>query len=414
MLGRMYYNGQGVVKDVDRALELFRASADQDHPGGQTGMGFLYTAGQGVELDDEEAVRWYRLSADQGFPAGQANLGFMHLVGRGVAADTGEAVRWYRAAADQGYARAQFALGTMYQYGHGVEKNAEEAVRLYRLAAEQGDASGQLNLGWMYGQGEGVERNYGEEVKWYSLAAAQGDTTAQKNLQILRDRAWPVSELMPGAWDTLEGEERSGELDRFAATDLSARLDGWDLERVRTLGVTFYDNAALYEIELRRDDQRAVFTYLRTGDRITPIDGKSPQIHALNGEGLLRIGSIRQAVSYLRFFVGALAADGQRFQIVEEAEDLLWTDGASEGDGRDAVAGKLRLLDISEDEDGGWLGSGTVAFGANVFDADFEVLETGMVNMLNDTPVATDLPVHIEKFGEDGARRRADPDEDDE
>jgi hypothetical protein len=405
-LGRMYFNGFGVAQDVDRAHELFQASADQGHPGGQSGMGYLYLTGQAVELDDDEAVRWYRLSAEQGFAAAQANLGYMYQTGRGVAADTAETVRLYQASADQGYARAQFALGTMYQYGRGVEKDAEESVRLYRLAAEQGDASAQLNLGWMYGQGEGVERTYSEEVKWYAAAAEQGDTTAAKNLEILRNRDWAAAPLMPGAWTAIEGDERTGELERFAGDEISTRLEGWDPGRVRTLPVTFYDDAALYEIELRRDDERGVFTYLRTGDRTTAIDGKSPQIHALNNDGLLRIGSIQQAVWYLRFFVGALAADGTRFQIVEEVGDLFWIDPSRNGSGRDAVAGKLRLLDIFED-DGDWLGSGTVAYGSGVFDADFELLQTGMVNMLNDTPIATDLPIHVESFEENGVRTRA-------
>ncbi|MEJ2313170.1 MAG: toll/interleukin-1 receptor domain-containing protein, partial [Gemmatimonadales bacterium] len=283
-LGRMYVNGYGVVKDVDRAHELFQASADQGHPGGQVGMGYLYLTGQAVEYDDEEAARWYRLAADQGFAAGQASLAFMYQAGRGVAVDTAESVRLYQLAANQEHAPAQFTLGYLHQYGLGVEKDAEEAVR------------------------------------WYTAAAEQGDTIAVKNLEILRNRPWAAAPLMPGAWTSLEGDDRSGELERFAAADIAARLEGkgWDLERIRTLPVSFYDGAALYEIELRRDDERGVFTYLRAGDRTTAIDGKSPQIHALSSDGLLRIGSIRQAVEYLRFYVGALAGDGTRFQIVEE------------------------------------------------------------------------------------------------
>ncbi len=407
-LGRMYVNGYGVVKDVDRAHELFQASADQAHPGGQVGMGYLYLTGQAVEYDDEEAARWYRLAADQGFAAGQASLAFMYQAGRGVAVDTAESVRLYQLAADQEHAPAQFTLGYLHQYGLGVEKDAEEAVRLYRLAAEQGNASAQLNLGWMYGQGEGVEKDYGEEVRWYTAAAEQGDTIAVKNLEILRNRSWAAAPLMPGAWTSLEGDDRSGELERFAAADIAARLEGkgWDLERVRTLPVSFYDGAALYEIELRRDDERGVFTYLRAGGRTTAIDGKSPQIHALSSDGLLRIGSIRQAVEYLRFYVGALAGDGKRFQIVEEPDDLFWIDPASNSSVRDSLAGKLRLLDIFEDE-GDWIGSGTVAYGSGVYDADFELLGTGMVNMLNDVPIATDLPIHVESFDESGVRTRA-------
>ncbi len=412
-LGRMYFYGWGVAKDEDRALELFRAAADQGNPGGQTGLGVLYSRGEAVELDDEEAVRWYRLAADQGHARAQNNLGYMYQTGRGVDADTAEAVRLYRTAAEAGDAQGQVNIGYMYQYGIGVEVDLEEAARFYELAARQGHVGGQLNLGWLYGRGEGVPRNYGEQLKWYRLAAQQGDTTAQNNLKILQDRPWPAGALMPGAWTTLDAEARSSELDRFATDTISSRLEGWDLERVRSLRVDFYDDASLYEIELRRDDERAVFTYLRTGSRTTAIDGQSPQIHSLNAEALLRIESIHQAVAYLRFFVGALKGAEGRFQVVEEVDDLLWLPDAADAD-REAIAGKLRLLDIAESPEGGWRGSGTLVYTSAVFDADFELAERGMVEMLNDTTVAADLPVFIESFDESGIRTRAAADADDQ
>jgi hypothetical protein len=37
-----------------------------------------------------------------------------------------------------------------------------------------------------------------------------------------------------------------------------------------------------------------------------------------------------------------------------------------------------------------------------------------MVNMLNDRPIATDLPIHVESFDENGVRTRAEPEDDDE
>ena len=416
-LGRMYFDGDGVAKDVDKARDLFQASAEQEDPGGQTGIGFLYSAGQGVELDDEEAVRWYRLAADQGFPAAQANLGYMYQYGRGVAASDEEAVRWYRVASDQGFARAQAALGFMYQQGLGVETDREEAVRLYRLAAEQGNVNGQVNLGVMYGRGEGVPRNYSEEVRWYELAAEQGDTTAENNLEILRNRTWAAAELIPGSWTTLEGEARSSELGLFDREAIAGRLkeEGWDRERARMLLLSFYDKAVLYEIEFRREDERGVFAYVRAGSGtesvVWAINGSSAPVHQLNGEARLKIGSIHQAVDYMRFYIGAIQADKGRFQIVEQVDDLLWIDPSPNGSGREAVAGKLRLLDIFED-DGDWIGSGTVVFGSGVYDASFEVLETGMVNMLNDTPIATGLPIHVESFDENGVRTRAVAEED--
>lgn len=411
-LGRMYLYGWGVTRDRERALQLFRASADQGDPAGQTGLGVIYSTGEVVDLDDEEAVRWYRLAAEQGYSRAQTNLGFMYLAGRGVAADTAEALRLYRSAADGGDAQGQFNLGYMYQYGLGVEVDLEESSRLYRLAAEQGHAASQLNLGYLYGRGEGVPRSYSEQLKWYELAAAQGDTIAEKNLEILRNMAWAADGLVPGAWTTLAGTERGAELELFGSEAISGRLEegGWDIERVRTLPLSFYEDAALYEVELRREEERGMFSYVRTGSgsgsTLRPLNGESAVIHQLNADAPLRIGSIHQAVDYVRFFIGAIEGDKGRFQVVEELDDLLWIDPREGAAGPELVSGKLRLLDLTEDPEGGWRGSGTVLYATGVYEADFEVDEAGLVTMLNDTPVARDLPVFVESFDDAGVRTR--------
>ena len=150
-------------------------------------LGGMYADGRGVLKDDAEAVRWYRLAADQGLAVAQNSLGFMYANGEGVLKDDAEAVRWFRLAADQGDGRcavhprcqlrptarafsrtrpkpcagtgslrirvdagAQFNLGVMYANGEGVLKDEAEAVRWYRLAAEQGHAAAQFNLGNSY------------------------------------------------------------------------------------------------------------------------------------------------------------------------------------------------------------------------------------------------------------------------
>ncbi len=406
-LGVMYASGQGVEKNPGRALELFQASAAQDHPGGQTGVGYLYGVGEAVPKDEEEAIRWYRMAVAKEFPAAQYNLGLSYRRGTGVPASDEEAVRLWQAAAAQGNASAQHSLANMYANGLAVEKDVEEAARLYQLSADQGNASAQVNLGWMFGRGEGVIRSYTEEVRWYEKAAAQGDSVARNNLEILRNRAWAGAPLVHGVWATLEGEDRLAELERFAADPVSAASDGWDQERVRTLSIDFYPDGALYEVELWLDGERAIFTYLRSGEHAIAIDGTPSQIHALNAEAPLRLETIRQAVSYLQFFIGALQGDDSRFQIVEEPEDLLWLPEATDSD-RNAVVGRLRLLDINRDDSGEWQGSGTVAYGPGVYDANFRVDADGNVSMTDDIEIVTDLLIHVEGFDENGLRTRSD------
>ena len=74
-LGRMYFDGDGVVADVVEAIRWIRLAADQGYADAQTNIGNCYDRGEGVPQDDAEAARWYRLAADQGHVDAQFNLG---------------------------------------------------------------------------------------------------------------------------------------------------------------------------------------------------------------------------------------------------------------------------------------------------------------------------------------------------
>jgi hypothetical protein len=149
-LGIGCLQGNGVLQDVNAAVQLFRLAADQGHAGAQYNLGTCYEDGVGVVKNVNEAVRWYRLAAEQGCAKAQNSLGICYEVGNGTGKDFSEAVNWYRLAAVQGYAKAQNNIGMCYQHGTGVAEDIDEAVRWFRLAAAQGCAEAQYNLGMCY------------------------------------------------------------------------------------------------------------------------------------------------------------------------------------------------------------------------------------------------------------------------
>ena len=181
-LGLCYENGHGVLQDYKEAVKWYRKAAEQGNTVAQYNLGHCYANGIGVPRDHKEAVKWYRKAAEQGDTAAQNNLGGCYANGRGVPQDYKEAVKWYRKAAEQGDADAWYKLGVCYAHGCGVPQDYEEAVKWYRKAAEQGDADAQNNLGLCYAHGCGVPHDHKEAVKWYRKAAEQGDTDAQNNL----------------------------------------------------------------------------------------------------------------------------------------------------------------------------------------------------------------------------------------
>ena len=232
-LGSMYENGEGVSKDLDKAVEWYRKSAEQGYADAQYNLGKIYEDCSGVFLDYGKAVLWYQKAAEQGHVCAQCNLGklyyykfkcddkvkcyaeaagwfrkaaeqgdvtaqcqlaYMYFLGEGVSQDYVKAVEWYRKAAEQGTSEAQYRLGEMYEQGRGISRDYAKAVEWYRKSAEQGNAKAQCQLGCMYRYGSGVSQDYAKTVELYLNSAEQGCADAQRYLGEMYERGFGVSQ----------------------------------------------------------------------------------------------------------------------------------------------------------------------------------------------------------------------------
>ncbi len=184
-LGVCYEFGKGMWKHMPSAIEWYTKAAEQGYAEAQCNLAVCFEFGTGVTgvmKNTAKAVEWYRRAAEQGLPRAQCNLGVCYEYGTGVEKDAAKAVEWYRKAAEQGHARGQCYLGECYEHGTGVEKDAAKAVEWYRRAAEQELPRAQCNLGVCYEHGTGVEKDAAKAVEWYAKAAEQGDKRAVKHL----------------------------------------------------------------------------------------------------------------------------------------------------------------------------------------------------------------------------------------
>jgi uncharacterized protein len=204
-LGQMYVNGEGVSKDVVKAVEWFQKAASQGHPKAQFSLGKMYYLGESVPKDAVKAVEWYQKAAEQGYANAQFNLGKMYQTGEGVQTDLAKAVEWYEKAAAQGNADAQGHLGGFYYAGYGVQKDAAKAFEWTKKAAEQGGDGVQYNLGVMYQDGHGVPKDSAKAVEWYQKSAAQGNADAQINLSVAYNMGEGVlaDQVLSYAWANL-------------------------------------------------------------------------------------------------------------------------------------------------------------------------------------------------------------------
>lgn len=74
-LGYMYFNGQGISKNMEKALSLIRQAAEQGQDVAQNEMGYLYGTGKEVRKDTPKAIYWYKKAAEQGHDQAAFNLG---------------------------------------------------------------------------------------------------------------------------------------------------------------------------------------------------------------------------------------------------------------------------------------------------------------------------------------------------
>jgi len=228
VLGWMYFTGNSVTKDNERALQWMTKAANQDLRFAQTqtglmylaskdvpnnyslarewllkgaeknqadewnALGVIYSQGLGVEVSGDEAIRCFKKAADLGFDKAEYNLGFQYATGKLVPNDFKEAAKWFQLAAKQDHIRATYSLGVMYRDGQGVPQDAAEALRLFQVVAEKHRfPPAQHNLGAMYYGGKSVPKDLVLAYMWVSLAADAGFEPSKGLLGTVSEKMTP-------------------------------------------------------------------------------------------------------------------------------------------------------------------------------------------------------------------------------
>ena len=63
-LGIMYANGDGVEKNEQKAVELYKKACDGGEMAGCTNLGFMYANGNGVEKNEQKAAELFKKACD--------------------------------------------------------------------------------------------------------------------------------------------------------------------------------------------------------------------------------------------------------------------------------------------------------------------------------------------------------------
>lgn len=138
-LGKLYFQGEVVEKNVGEALQWFWKADAKDNSYAQYQLGKIYLKGEDVSANYATAQRMFEKSVRQGNAYAMYSLAKMHLQGTAKYSDIYYAVRLLSEAAKRGNQWAEYQLGKMYLYGQRVDKDYELAVQLLTSSASKGN-----------------------------------------------------------------------------------------------------------------------------------------------------------------------------------------------------------------------------------------------------------------------------------
>jgi hypothetical protein len=238
------------------------------------------------------------------------------------------------------------------------------------------------------------------------LALDEFRSGTKENYWLVKQRlGWADAPIYPAAWRTIIGKE----FDEMAAlVALKKQIPATQIQRIRTCQLSFYEEGRLIEAEYA-DYKGDVYTVsiIAAPAAVYLLNGTSPPIHEANAAVPLHLQNAADAVAYLRFFCGYVTAENGAFQIVENAMDVAWAATAPAPLKKD-VGRLLRPLVVWPDPEGNgnWRARATVQYSNTIFHTNFKIQKSGAIEMLDDIPVAADMPFNVPVYK--GGDRSAD------
>lgn len=143
-------------------LRTIYNEAEAGHLKMQDKLGGIYQSGDGVQKNMNKAIYWWRKAANLGYANSQYNLGFAYY--SGYLKPRSNAKLWFEKAAEQNHSLAQTNLGVI-AWG---EKDESKAIEYFKKAIKNGDITAAANLSGLY-----AEKNDEENMLKYAKMAIE-------------------------------------------------------------------------------------------------------------------------------------------------------------------------------------------------------------------------------------------------
>ena len=209
-LATHYENGElGFEKNISKALELFKTSAEQNYFDSQVRLAETYYFGEITLNNYEEAMKWYKMLAER--PRGgswEKNTDIVranHMVGRSYdkLGDFQEAIKWYKKAIEKATIWADIRRSSNSTWNTGIYqlegwikdstkaiadiyhfdlKNDNQSFKWYLKGGYLGHVSSKYSVGNAFALGRGTLIDYDKAINWWVSAAKDDHSSSQYNL----------------------------------------------------------------------------------------------------------------------------------------------------------------------------------------------------------------------------------------
>ena len=195
-------------------------------------------------------------------------------------------------------------------------------------------------------------------------------------------------------WHSVTGAEMIGFIQQVNPIDDRHALSP-STTKISWCALPFYETIALIRIEDKTWAQPGLkIYYLAHQGQLSRLNGTSPPIHEVNIIAPIKLND-DNVLDYLRFFCFFVRAEGGPFLIVEDMNNpyIPQNLGSSNMAILEQTARPASLN--GKDAEGQWLADAVVYYANNVFLANFAIPPNGMIDMLDEDEVISDLPAMV-------------------
>lgn len=196
-------------------------------------------------------------------------------------------------------------------------------------------------------------------------------------------------------WNAVTGEELQGFLEQVNPIDGKYRTSA-ETTQVSWRSLPFYDQVVLVRVrDSSWNPKKLTIYYLTAEGNLYRLMGTSPPIHEVNSIAPIKVTE-DNVLDYLKFFCFFVRGEEGPF-LITESIDSPDVPKNLDAQTRAVMEGTIRPASYEgRNEQGYFLCEGVVFYSNALFIAHFAVQPTGMIEMLDDDPIAADLPVKVD------------------